>query len=912
MLRLHVCDTTYNFSDRIEDSYLFGFSWNVGFNWPPGITRTLRLSLPPNRAATGAPVISGTAQVGEELTALTDGIMDEDGLDNVFNYQWGRMDGTNETDLPDATSGTYTLTRDDVGKTLKVRVSFTDLLDSKETRPSQGFFLPNTAPTAADNAVMTDEDTAYTFTASDFSFADADGDTIASLPTAGTLVLDDTAVTLGQSVPAADIGKLRFTPTANDSGDAYASFTFRVSDGTEESASAYTMTVNVTAMNDPATGAPTISGTAQVGQTLTAATAGIADVDGLTSPTYSYQWIRVDGADETNIGGATSATYTPVQDDVGKALKVRAGFAEKRTSAPTAAVTAAPATCPAPDFAGRRKIWTGVLTLGDFTYSPASYRGYGRFPDAGGDGGGLDPATFTVGSNEHEVEILALGTRLDFALRAGTGWRDTNAAALRLHVCNANFDFSDSNFTVDGPSGIVFPFHSWDTDLDWSSVSTRTVHLNLPQNRAATGAPAITGTAEAGLYDAVYTYQWVRVDADGTSNEEDISGATAATYTLTDDDLGKKVKVEVSFTDDFGNVEQRTSAPTATVTAAAEGDAITFTVTLTPAATQEVTVDYATSVAASDTAAQTDFTAGIGTLIFAVDEIQQTFTVSTLEDRIDEPDATGTIIDDDNAPVLVLSVDSASIAEDGGTSTGTGSTFPDDRTITLALTGTATETDDYTISWKSLTLPAGVGSGASSVTATVTAVDDELSEGGETVLIDAALGTGDMAAAVGTRQTLTIIDNDRPCHRRAGDQRHGAGRDGADRLAGHHRRRRRPGRCQLQLPVDSGGRRGRDGYRGGEHGQLHAGGGGRGQDPQSESELHRQRGLRRATHQRGDGDGDRRQQGPDGVGCVGCVGNNRRGHGLHVRGGRLQLRRHRHRRCAGARRRAGYGEPGGA
>ena len=77
-----------------------------------------------------------------------------------------------------------------------------------------------------------------------------------------------------------------------------------------------------------------------MGQTLTAATAGIADVDGLTSPTYSYQWIRVDGADETNIGGATSATYTPVQDDVGKALKVRAGFAEKRTSAPTAAVTA--------------------------------------------------------------------------------------------------------------------------------------------------------------------------------------------------------------------------------------------------------------------------------------------------------------------------------------------------------------------------------------------------------------------------------------------------------------------------------------------------------------------------------------------------------------------------------------------
>ena len=88
-----------------------------------------------------APVISGTAQVGEELTALTDGIMDEDGLDNVFNYQWGRMDGTNETDLPDATSGTYTLTRDDVGKTLKVRVSFTDLLEQQRDAAQPGLFL---------------------------------------------------------------------------------------------------------------------------------------------------------------------------------------------------------------------------------------------------------------------------------------------------------------------------------------------------------------------------------------------------------------------------------------------------------------------------------------------------------------------------------------------------------------------------------------------------------------------------------------------------------------------------------------------------------------------------------------------------------------------------------------------------
>ena len=121
--------------------------------------------------------------------------------------------------------------------------------------------------------------------------------------------------------------------------------------------------------------------------------------------------------------------------------------------------------------------------------------------------------------------------------------------------------------------------------------------------------------------------------------------------------------------------------------------------------------------------------------------------------------------DDDGPPMLVLSVAPASIAEAGGTSTvtvstGSGSsTFPDDQTITLALLGTATETDDYTINSKSLTLPAGVGSGASTVTATVTGVVDALFEGDETVLIDATRGTGNLA--VGTRQTLTIIDDDR-------------------------------------------------------------------------------------------------------------------------------------------------------
>ena len=278
---------------------------------------------------------------------------------------------------------------------------------------------------------------------------------------------------------------------------------------------------------------------------------------------------------------------------------MRLGNSQWVQSATAFSTLAGTASCPVPTFAGRRKIWTGVLTMGDFAQSfPArSFRGYHPNPESG-DGGGLDPATFTLGLRDYEVGRIALGTSgasgLNFIAGQGQGeWWDSTVLALRLHVCNTNFDFSDSGYGYADENPIVIESnHLWTTDLDWSGVTTRTVHMSLPLNRPATGAPLITGPAtvgqelavdvtgiedEDGLHDVEYTYQWVRVDADGTSNEEDITDATAATYTLTDDDLGKKVKIEVSFPDDFGSDEQRTSAPTDTVTAASTNNAPVFT-----------------------------------------------------------------------------------------------------------------------------------------------------------------------------------------------------------------------------------------------------------------------------------------------------------------------------------------------
>ena len=116
----------------------------------------------------------------------------------------------------------------------------------------------NAHPTASNGAVSTRINTAHTFSADDFNFADANaGDTlekvrIVTLPGAGTLRLSGAAVTANQEVTKSDIDDddLTFTPETDASGSPYTTFTFKVNDGDAESVAAYTMTVNVTATED--------------------------------------------------------------------------------------------------------------------------------------------------------------------------------------------------------------------------------------------------------------------------------------------------------------------------------------------------------------------------------------------------------------------------------------------------------------------------------------------------------------------------------------------------------------------------------------------------------------------------------------------------------------------------------------
>ena len=214
---------------------------------------------------------------------------------------------------------------------------------------------PNTAPTASNGTVTTAEDTTYEFKPGDFNFMDADaGDRlekvkIVTLPAVGSLTVGDRAVAANEEV-AGDGRSLRYAPAANGNGDGYASFTFKVGDGTALSASAYAMTIDVSAVNDPATGAPTITGAARVGQTLTADLGDVADVDGLPEhdpnselllgSELEWQWVRVDGsapactqggcrATETEIEGATDKTYVLTAADAGKQVKVTVSFTDQ-------------------------------------------------------------------------------------------------------------------------------------------------------------------------------------------------------------------------------------------------------------------------------------------------------------------------------------------------------------------------------------------------------------------------------------------------------------------------------------------------------------------------------------------------------------------------------------------------------
>ena len=414
---------------------------------------------PPNSAATGAPTINGTAQVGEILTASTSDIADADGLANAaFTYQWLADDA----DINGATGSSYTVVATDEGKVIKVTVSFTDDDGNAETLTS-----------AATTAVA---------------------------PTGGS------------------------TNSLEQSNQ----------EDVQE--------------NSAATGAPNINGTVQAGETLTAITTGISDSDGLANASFTYQWL----ADDAVIDGATTSIYTVAAADAGKTIKVRVSFTdddgneESVTSAATAAVTQPPLTATFHDGPPSHDGSAAFTFELRFSEAPADSFSYTRVQDH----------AFTVADGSvSNVRRLEPGKNVKWEI---TVTPDSDADV--TIAVNATTDCSAEDAICNADGGKL-------------SGGLELVVPGPQENSAAIGAPTINGTAQVGetlsastsgisdadgLANATFTYQWLADDAD-------ISGATGSTYTLVAGDVGKAIKVTVTFTDDASNEESVSSAATTAV-----------------------------------------------------------------------------------------------------------------------------------------------------------------------------------------------------------------------------------------------------------------------------------------------------------------------------------------------------------
>ena len=307
----------------------------------------------------------------------------------------------------------------------------------------------------------------------------------------------------------------------------------------EESTSAATDAV-AAKPNSPATGAPTINGTAQVGETLTADTSGIADEDGLTNAVFSYQWLA-EGAD---IQDATDSTYTLVDADEGKAVSVKVSFTDDAGNDETLTSTATDAVEPGTEEAqAANSPATGAPTI-----SGTAEVGETLTADVSAiaDDDGLTNAAYTYQWQADGADISS--------------------------ATSDTYTLADSD---EGKAISVKVSFSDDAGNAETLASAATAAVDAKPNTPATGEPTINGTAqvgetltadtsgiadEDGLANAAYTYQW---QADGA----DISSATSDTYTLADSDEGKAISVKVSFSDDAGNAETLASAASAAVDA---------------------------------------------------------------------------------------------------------------------------------------------------------------------------------------------------------------------------------------------------------------------------------------------------------------------------------------------------------
>ena len=513
-----------------------------------------------NNPATGTVRITGTPRLGWTLETHGRGIADAEGRRGALYFQWIRVDPVTEVEQnvsnPEVPGvwWSYVVQEADVGKAIKVRVSFTDNAGNAESVTSDAVAgpYPLTA-TTHDAPGSHDGSAAFSF---ELWFSEAPAVGFATVRDHAFTVTEGSVDNVRRLVPG---NNARWEITVTPSSEADVTLALNATtkcsaegaicnvDGVKLSGGLELVVPWTSSPLSPATGAPTIGGTARVGESLTASTSDIADADGLANASFTYQWLAAD----LDISGATGSSYTVVTADAGKVIKVTVSFTddagneESVTSAATAVVTQPPLTASTHDVPESHDGATAFTFELRFSEEP---------------GGGFsattlrDQALTVSGGTITNVRQLQTGKKLKWEITLQpSGNEEVTVILLPTIDCAAQ----GAICTGDG-RGL--------------SVGQAILVLG-PPNSAASGAPTINGTAQVGeiltastsgisdsdgLANASFTYQWLADDAD-------ISGATGSSYTLVAADAGKAIKVTVSFTDDAGNAETLTSAATTAV-----------------------------------------------------------------------------------------------------------------------------------------------------------------------------------------------------------------------------------------------------------------------------------------------------------------------------------------------------------
>lgn len=461
-----------------ESNWSGAFDWRKvtksGGGWPDGIIHFSDQSI----ANKAVPSITGTVRVGGPLSA-SDGSWEPSG--NTYKYQW-RADGVA---IAGATGKDFTPTPAQLGKGLSVAVTATRPGYSATTAVSAaatvapGGLTPTTLPSISGSlrygGTLTASPGAWSPTVTSFTY---------QWTLDGTKVPGATATTFKPG--AADVGKSVAVRVRAAKGGYTA-----VLATSQPSAPVAPAPVSVSSK-------PAITGTAKVGQRLTAST-GTWSRTGLA---FSYQWL-VDGVE---VSGATAATFLPRSVDVGRAVSVdvtarRTGYATT-TSRSVATATVARGTLTQrsrPTVSGTPRIGSR-LTASTGTWSPSPTYTYQWYR-------GTQPIT---GATERTFVPT---------------YRD-RSQMLRVKVTARRDGFVAKS------------------SLSSTTARVAAGRIKISASPAITGQPVLGAklSVRAGAYGpatAGARYQWLR---DGVA----ISRANGRTYRPTARDLGSRLSVRVT------------------------------------------------------------------------------------------------------------------------------------------------------------------------------------------------------------------------------------------------------------------------------------------------------------------------------------------------------------------------------